>query len=104
VREIERKGRVIVANVRPEVDCGRFAVKRTVGEPVTVDADVYADGHDAVSCVLLYRREGSSEFREARMKPLPNDHWRGSSSSANWAFTTSRWKGGSTISKPGGAI
>ena len=39
----------------PEVDGGRFPAKRTVGETVTVEADIFADGHDAVAAVLKYK-------------------------------------------------
>src|SRR5437773_7396820 len=48
-------GRVIVEHVWPEIDGGRFPIKRTVGEHVTVSADVFADGHDLVAGVVKYR-------------------------------------------------
>ncbi len=73
----ERRGRVVISGVRPVVDCGKYPIKRTVGDPVVVEADVFADGHDAVSCVLLYRREDGAEWCEAPMQPLGNDRWRG---------------------------
>jgi starch synthase (maltosyl-transferring) len=69
--------RVIIEAVKPEVDGGRFAIKRTVGEKVVIEADVFADGHDALSCVLLYRRDGESQWKEAAMDFLVNDRWRG---------------------------
>jgi starch synthase (maltosyl-transferring) len=69
--------RVIIEAVKPEVDGGRFGIKRTAGEKVVVEADVFADGHDALSCVLLYRRDGESQWKEAPMDFLVNDRWRG---------------------------
>lgn len=48
--------RVVVERLRPEIDGGRFAVKRTVGESVVVTADLFADGHDVLAGVLKYRR------------------------------------------------
>ncbi len=45
--------RVVIESVRPQVDGGRYPVKRVVGEEVQVEADVFADGHDAVFCELL---------------------------------------------------
>jgi starch synthase (maltosyl-transferring) len=57
---VDRRRRVIIEGVKPEVDCGRFPIKRTVGEPVVVEADIYADGHDAVSCILLDRADSDS--------------------------------------------
>jgi starch synthase (maltosyl-transferring) len=73
---VERRRRVIIEGVKPEIDCGRFPIKRAEGEPVVVEADVYADGHDAVSCILLDRRDPAGPWRETPMKPLVNDRWR----------------------------
>jgi starch synthase (maltosyl-transferring) len=69
--------RVVIEGVTPEVDGGRFPVKRTVGEKVVVEADVLADGHEALSCVLLYRKEGDPQWIEVPMEALVNDRWRG---------------------------
>jgi starch synthase (maltosyl-transferring) len=59
------------------VDDGRFPVKRTVGERVVVSADVFADGHDVLAAVVLYRRADSNVWRETPMAPLGNDRWQG---------------------------
>ena len=67
--------RVVIENVSPEVDGGRYAVKRVVGEPVLVEADVFTDGYDAVSGVLLHRRVGERDWTEAPLRPLGNDRW-----------------------------
>ena len=67
--------RVIIEGITPQVDCGRFPAKRTVGDEVRVEADVFTDGHDAIAASLLARREGSDEWTEIRMKPLVNDRW-----------------------------
>ena len=74
---IEGRKRVVIEAVVPEVDSGRFPAKRTVGEKVVVEADIFADGHDALSCVLLYRPEPQATWQEAPMEPLVNDRWRG---------------------------
>jgi starch synthase (maltosyl-transferring) len=70
--------RVVIEAVEPQVDCGRFPIKRTAGEEVVVTADVYADGHDAVAAVVLFRKAGESRWCEAPMRPLDNDRWQGS--------------------------
>lgn len=77
MERMEGRHRVVVESVTPEVDCGRFPVKRAVGEKVEVEADVFADGHDAVSAVLLYREAGETEWNESPMRPLVNDRWQG---------------------------
>ena len=69
--------RVVIEGVEPQVDDGRFPVKRTVGEEVIVQADVLADGHDAVAAVVLFRKVGDQQWREAPMRPLDNDRWQG---------------------------
>jgi starch synthase (maltosyl-transferring) len=71
----EGRRRVIIEGITPQVDCGRFPAKRTVGDEVRVEADVFTDGHDAIAASLLARREGSEEWTEIRMKPLVNDRW-----------------------------
>lgn len=57
--------RVVVEHVRPEVDGGRFPIKRTVGEAVEVHADIFADGHDVVVAVLRDRAIGAEHAEEA---------------------------------------
>jgi starch synthase (maltosyl-transferring) len=66
----------VIEGVTPRVDCGEFPVKRVIGDTVTVEAIVYADGHDALASVLRYRREADAEWIEVPMEPLVNDHWR----------------------------
>jgi starch synthase (maltosyl-transferring) len=68
--------RVVVENVKPQVDGGRFPIKRAVGETVIVTADIYADGHDALGAALLYRQAGESQWHETPMRMLGNDAWR----------------------------
>src|SRR5207245_3194467 len=67
--------RVVIENVRPEIQGGRFPIKRTIGEPVEVTADVYADGHDIVHSVLLHRPLSRRGWEEVPMQPLVNDRW-----------------------------
>ncbi len=76
----QRDGRIraVVENVAPEIDDGRFAVKRTVGDTFVVEADCFADGHDAIACALLWRRDGSTHWQAAPMAHVGNDRWRGS--------------------------
>jgi starch synthase (maltosyl-transferring) len=71
-----RPRRVIIEHVTPQIDEGRFPAKRTLGEAVVVEADVFADGHDAIATILLWRRCGDRTWTEVPMKPLGNDRWR----------------------------
>jgi starch synthase (maltosyl-transferring) len=52
--------RVMIENLSPQVDGGRFAAKRIIGEPVTVEADGFTDGHDMVVAALRFRKAGDA--------------------------------------------
>lgn len=73
----EGRRRVVIEAVRPEVDGGRFAVKRCVGERVVVEADAFCDGHERIACVLRWRREDETDWSQTAMSPLANDRWQG---------------------------
>src|SRR5689334_16100162 len=47
--------RVVIEHIRPDIDAGRFPIKRTVGEQVTIRADIFADGHDVLAAALRHR-------------------------------------------------
>jgi starch synthase (maltosyl-transferring) len=92
--EADGRQRVVIDRVRPEIDGGRFAIKRTVGEKVTVEADVLTDGHDALGCLLLYRDTRASGWSEAAMEALGNDRFRAQltvTSVGRWLYTVTAW-------------
>jgi len=74
----EGRNRVIIEAVEPEIDAGRFPIKRIIGEETVVEANILADGHDALSCSILYRKEGDENWVEVPMEGLGNDRWQGS--------------------------
>ena len=76
----EGRYRVVIEHLSPSLE-GGFAIKRTPGEEVRVEADVFADGHDNVAAVLRYRHVKKSArvtWRETPMQPLDNDRWQAS--------------------------
>ncbi|MEY3481375.1 MAG: Alpha,4-glucan:maltose-phosphate maltosyltransferase 1 [Verrucomicrobiota bacterium] len=73
-----KKISVVIENLGPLLDCGRHAIKRLVGDPVDVTADVYKDGHDSVAAVLKWRKAGAKKWQEAPMRRGENDVWSGS--------------------------
>ncbi|MHB8623975.1 MAG: alpha-1,4-glucan--maltose-1-phosphate maltosyltransferase [Sulfuricaulis sp.] len=73
---LDGRCRVVIEDVTPQVDDGRFPIKRALGESVIVEADVFADGHDAIACSVLYRHEARSEWSHTAMATQGNDHWR----------------------------
>ena len=94
IPDADGRRRVVIENVRPRVDNGRFAVKRVAGDVVQVTADVFADGHDAVAAVVRHRREGERRFRETPMRALGNDRYSGAFAVAQvgrHVFTVRGW-------------
>jgi len=70
------KRRVTIESVTPEIDAGRYPIKRVPGERVVVEANVFADGHDLLSVILKSRHETEATWLETAMESLGNDHWR----------------------------
>jgi starch synthase (maltosyl-transferring) len=68
--------RVVVEQVTPQVDAGQVPIKRTPGEDVIVEADIFADGHDALAAALLWRPQGQERWNETPMEAAGNDRWR----------------------------
>ncbi len=90
----EGRKRAVIENVTPEVDQGRFPIKKIVGEQVIVEADIFADGHDVLSCVLLFRREGCPEWSEIPLEALTNDRWSGAftlTEVGRWRYAVQAW-------------
>ena len=88
------RGRVAIESVSPEVEGGRFPAKRSVGEKVAVEADIFADGQDALACVIRYRHEGDEDWTEVPMVPLVNDRWRAEfvvTELGRYRFTIEAW-------------
>src|SRR5213083_1815633 len=68
---------VVIENLRPLIEGGRYPIKRIVGEDLAVEADIFKDGHDVVAAVLKWRVLGKREWRETPMTFVDNDRWRG---------------------------
>ncbi len=47
--------RVVIEAIAPQVDGGRYPVKRTPGDPMIVEADIFTDGHDQLRALLRWR-------------------------------------------------
>ena len=68
---------VVVENLQPLIDGGRYPIKRIVGEDLIVEADIFKDGHDVVAAILKWRVLGKRAWRETPMNFVDNDRWRG---------------------------
>ena len=84
------KRTVIIEDVAPTVDGGRYAAKREIGARVEVAADIFKEGHDVLVAFVLYRRETERAWREAPMRVVDNDRWAGEivvDALGRWVFT-----------------
>src|SRR5215207_9755774 len=87
--------RVVVEGVTPELDGGRFAVKRLVGDWCVVGANVFKDGHDLLAARVRYRGPADDAWRYAPMTyDFAADRWRGAfpiDRVGRWTFTVEGW-------------
>ncbi len=79
---------IIIERITPEIDCGRYPIKRVIGDTVEVQADIFRDGHDLIAAAIRYRflpanaDSGSpdstlNDWQEAPMVKFDNDRWKG---------------------------
>jgi len=69
--------RFLVEEIYPNVDGGRFPVKRIAGEPVDIWADILREGHDVLAAALLWRKETAERWQRSPMQLHSNDRWHG---------------------------
>lgn len=70
-----RSPRIAIENISPEVDQGRFPIKRTIGDTINVQADVLMDGHDHVAAQLVWRAADETHWHAVPMELAGNDRW-----------------------------
>ncbi|MDB5152873.1 MAG: alpha,4-glucan--maltose-phosphate maltosyltransferase, partial [Mucilaginibacter sp.] len=70
--------RVVVEYVTPEIDAGRFYIKKIEGDILQVEADIFTDGHDHVRGRLLYKHDSEKKWSFAPMHLINNDRWQAS--------------------------
>jgi len=86
--------RIQIQDVRPQIDCGRYPAKATVGDVVAVSANVFRDGHDVLRAVVRFRPVGSRRWLERPLAAVGNDRWAGEvqvTELGRWQFTVEAW-------------
>ncbi len=86
--------RIQILEVTPQVDGGRFPVKRVVGDRVAVHARIFRDGHDVLGAAVRYRPPGTTRWLELPLEAQPNDHWVGLfvvDRPGMWSFRVEAW-------------
>jgi starch synthase (maltosyl-transferring) len=86
--------RIQIQEAAPQIDCGRYAVKRTAGDEVEVTARIFRDGHETLGAAVRHRGPGSTRWMESPLEPVGNDVWRGSfevDRPGTWSFRIEAW-------------
>ena len=94
MKPLEGRKRVVIELDGPKVDCGRYPVRRILGDEVKVTAAVFGDGHDHVAGELLYRAKGEREWSCAPLVAEGNDVWSASFTAdrlGDWEYAVRGW-------------
>jgi starch synthase (maltosyl-transferring) len=86
--------RIQIQEVSPQVDCGRYPVKRTVGDIVEVTARIFRDGHEMLGAAVRHKRPDATRWTETPLETLGNDLWAGSfevDRPGVWSFRIEAW-------------
>ena len=77
----ELPGHAVIEGLSPVIDCGRYRVKRCVGDSLRVGATIFRDGHDSLRALVRYRGPADREWREAPLARVDasagGDRWSG---------------------------
>ncbi len=90
----EGRKRVIIEAIQPQVDCGRYPVRRIIGDQIAISAAIFSDGHDHVAARLLFKHESERQWRSTPMTALVNDLWSASFTVEQlgaWTYTIQAW-------------
>jgi starch synthase (maltosyl-transferring) len=94
MKPIEGRKRVVIEEIQPQVDNGRYPAKRILGDSVTVTAAIFGDGHDHLAARLLYRHGTSEDWKSTPLIALTNDLWSASftvDALGTWTYTIEAW-------------
>ncbi|TDX25359.1 alpha-1,4-glucan:maltose-1-phosphate maltosyltransferase [Modicisalibacter xianhensis] len=77
VQAAAQSPRIAIESVQPSLEHGRFAAKAIAGEPVTVSAVIFADGHDVLAAAVNWCDDQGQCRREPMhlVRPLGKDIW-----------------------------
>jgi len=90
----KRRNRVQISRVQPEIEGGRYPIKRIVDDVVEITTDIVVDGHNALAAVLLYKEETQSEWSETPLEHDINDRWQTQlrvDRPGRWQYTVKAW-------------
>jgi len=89
-----KNGRVAFEKVYPEIDCGRFPIKRIINTKVKLKAELFTDGHNLISAKILYAFEKSKNWKETMLNYCQDDKYEGEfvvDKLGVWEYTLIAW-------------
>src|SRR5215203_1364528 len=93
-KSTEPPKRILVQDVAPRVDCGRYAAKAVVGDRVDVSATIVRDGHEVLGAAVRYKRPRATRWQEAPLEAVGNDRYEGGfdvDEAGRWCFRIEAW-------------
>jgi starch synthase (maltosyl-transferring) len=94
MKPVEGRKRIVIEEVEPQINAGRYPVKRVLGDLVTITCAAFGDGHDHVAARLLYRAAGERRWKTTPFAALGNDFWSASFTVdrlGGWEYTIQAW-------------
>lgn len=91
---LDGQTRVVIEAVSPELSHGKYPIKAVPGDTITVEATIFADGHDFLAARLLVKHATGSVWDEYPMTQLGNDRWSGSftvEQTGHYHYTIEAW-------------
>lgn len=66
---------MVITNISPKVEDGKFPAKAVMGDRIVIAADIFSDGHDAIAASAYVRHATDRLWRELPMQFTTNDRW-----------------------------
>ena len=94
MKPTEGRNRIVIEEIQPSVNDGRYPAKRILGDNIEITAAIFGDGHDHVAARLLYRHASQRKWQTTNFTALTNDFWSATfiaDKLGNWQFTIEAW-------------
>src|SRR3569832_213025 len=75
IDEATANKRIVISEISPQVDDGRYPAKFCVGDTVDVSSIVFSDGHVELAVDLEIQPPRGGVVTKVAMQPVGNDHW-----------------------------
>ena len=80
------KENLVIENIRPSIEGGRFMLKREPGDTVTLQADIFRHSHEKYDAAIFYRHVSKKKWEQAPMHFVDNDLWEGTFTVGNIGY------------------